>query len=196
MKWPRLLPDFIKYFVLCLIIFYLSIYVHKRILRPLNSLLGDNIPNMDYETVFRKDTSQIKKPDTEVKWLEKIKQVEVKPETVKVVQYVYDTPEELVTYIKADGRKIRIRTQQCGDIFGNELTYPYYKYYQFVPPNSMIYYKDYWDWDRLFVSVTTTFSQDLEIKLGSSLQFNPWAIKIQPYVSNRGTGIEIRKKLW
>ena len=191
MKILKWLPDIIRVFILCLVIAGIV-----KIMHFLNDQIGDNIPSQDYQTVFVKDTNHIKQPDTKVKWLEKIKQVEMKPETVKVVIYDYKTPDELVNYIKAYDGKIVIRTQECGDIFGKELIYPYYKYFQFVPPNSMIYYKDYWDWERLSISITYNLKQETEIKLYTSLQFNPWHLKIQPYVSSKSTGIEIRKRLW
>ena len=194
MKFLKHLPNIISIFLSCLVIagLYLAF-------RWVNRQLNDNIPDMNYQTVFLKDTIIIKEPDTKVKWLEKIKQVEAKPETVRVVKYDYATPKELVNYIKADGRKIRIRTQMWGMDIGTEYTYPYYKYFQFVPGTtpSMIYYKDFWDWDRLNISVCyDMINGNTDIKVYSSLQFNPWGLMIQPYVSTKGTGIEIRKKLW
>ena len=193
MRFAKYLPDIISYSLFCMVICGLFL-----MFRWVNRQLNDNIPNMNYQTVFLKDTISIRKPDTKIRWLEKIKQIEAKPETVKVVEYIYDTPDELVNFIKADGKNIKIRTQKCGSVFGKELIYPYYKYFQFVPTEipSMTYYRDFWDWDRLFISVSYNFLEETEIKLGSSLEFNPLAIKIQPYISNKGTGIEIRKKLW
>jgi hypothetical protein len=191
MKWLRKLPDIIAIFLSCLSIagLYLAF-------RWVNSQLDDTIPNMDYQTIFLKDTFDIKEPDIKIKWLEHIREVEAKPETVKVVRYVYNTPDILVNFIKADGNKIRIRTQENNSPFGQELVYPYYKYFQFVPPENMTYYRDFWDWEKLFISVTCYREQQTEIKLGSSLQFNPWALRIEPFISNKRTGIEIRKQLW
>lgn len=153
------------------------------------------IPSMDYETVFIDKGRIIHDVDTIIQWYERITQVEAKPETIYTVVYP-SQKDEMVNYVLAQGTKIRIRTQFCGDTIGKELVYPYYKYFQFVPPRNMIYYPDYWDWERLVVSFSYQKGEPSEIRAESRLWFNPLRISMGGYVSNKGTGVTVSKKIW
>jgi len=148
---------------------------------------------MDYQTVFVERERIVSQPDTVIRWFERIVQVPAKPETVYQNVLYPNIQNLMVNYIKADGKKIEIREQYCDSLKGRILTYPYYQYFQFVPPKSMTFYIDYWDWDRLVLEASYP---DFEVRAVSELWFNPWRLSMGIYGSNKGKfGVRLKKKL-
>ena len=182
--------SFIRLGIMCIILLFIW-KVFAVVIRTFDNV----IPRMDYQTVFVDNGRIIHDVDTIISWYERITQVKAKPETVYVS--IYKSPlSEMVNYIKADGKKISIRTQFCGDTLGHELVYPYYKYFQFVPPRNMIYYRDYWSWNRLTLSADYSNLGILKLQAESQLWFNPLRISMGIYLSNKGTGVTISKIMW
>jgi len=182
--------SFIRLGIMCIIL----LLIWKVFIFVMQSF--DNfIPSMDYETVFIDKGRIVHDVDTIIQWYERITQVEAKPETVYTVIYP-SQKDEMVNYVLARGNKIRIRTQFCGDTVGKELVFPYYKYFQFVPPRNMIYYPDYWDWEKLTLSADYSNLGILKLQAESHLWFNPIKLSIGGYISNKDIGILIKKKLW
>jgi len=92
-------------------------------------------------------------PDTVIKFIEHITQVEVPPliiyDTIK-----YDSPpiKHMIRNLKADGKLIKIQTQYCNTTLGKEFIFPYTPYFQATPTDNnvkMIKYKNYFDFTGL-----------------------------------------------
>ena len=155
------------------------------------------IPDMSYRTVFINEERIVHEKDTIVRWYERIVQVPAKPETV-YQNVVYPTKQkEMINYVKADGKKIRVNTQYCDSLKGREFVYPYYPYFQIVSPSSVIFYRDYFSWERLSISVSYNNLYETEIKAISQLRFNPWSLSMSLYGTSEGKyGIEVKKRIW
>jgi hypothetical protein len=203
MKILKYLPDIISYFLLSL-----SIYGLFLAFRWVNSQLDDTLPDMNYQTIFLKDTLKVKEPpDMDVRWLEKIKYIEGKPVTVQPLIYDYPPPEYLIEWVEANGDSIITSTRKIkGDSLfkGERNTYLYYPYFTLYGKNQIKYHKNYFDWEKLFIQVSCDFSQITEIKLGSSIEYVPWRLYIEPYISNRKieertkmeVGVDLKKYFW
>jgi len=170
-----------------------------QILNRFVKMFGMSIPRQDYETVFRKDTLIASTPETVIRWLERITQVSMKPETVyQYVEYSY-IPTIMVNQIKSDGKHIRIFTQECQTIHGQILSYPWVKKWQFVPPQSFIAYREYFHWDRLIISYA--YPQNT-IKGKSTLYILSDKLSVSPFLQvdiddpQMKWGIEGSIKLW
>lgn len=187
MKVLKYLPDIISYFL-----FGLTICGLFLVFRWVNHQLDDS---EDYQTTIIEETTRLNKISVKLHLWEKLYKAKSKPKIIyKDIKDDFKIPDETVYYLKKTPHEIHFRT--ISDSGKKAYTHPAYVEFEYIAPDNIIYHRNWFDWNKLSISVLCCFEQETEIKLYSSLRFNPWAIKIQPYVSNRGTGIEIRKKLW
>lgn len=158
-----------------------------------------SIPRQDYQTVFRRDTIIPALPDTVIRWLERITQVPMKPETIyQYVEYSY-IPTIMVNQIKSDGKHIKIFTQECQTTFGMKLVYPWVRKWQFVPPQSFIACREYFHWDKLIVSYVyphnVVLGKSSFYILSSKFSISPF-LKMELGNPQIEWGIEGSIKLW
>ena len=180
-----------------LIILIICILFVAKILHFVVNRIGGLIPDMSYRTVFIDNERIVHEKDTIVRWFERIVQVPAKPETVYQNVVYPSKQKEMINYIKADGKKIRINTQYCDSLKGREFVYPYYPYFQIVSPSSVIFYRDYFSWERLSISVSYNNLYETEIKAISQLRFNPWSLSMSLYGTSEGKyGVEVKKRIW
>lgn len=175
------------------------IFVCWEAIRRAVGIFDFSIPRQDYETVFIKDTTTVSLPDTVIRWLERITQVPMKPETVyQYVEYP-SIPSIMVNQIESDGKHIKIYTQKCGFIFGTKLVYPWVKKWQFVPPQSFIAYREYFHWDKLIISYVyphnVVLGKSSFYILSSKLSVSPF-LKMELGNPKMEWGIEGSIKLW
>ncbi len=111
-------------------------------------------------------------PDTVIRWLERIKEVKVEPETVYDTVYYEVSRNHLIKTVDANGNKIIVQTQYCEEKRGKEFIYPYTERFQLVAGEDQPHFtkhKDYWDWDKLY----TGYSSDCGLEAESRLFFKP-----------------------
>jgi len=185
--------------IIRLLILGLIFFFCFQLLIKVGKIFDLSIPRQDYQTVFRKDTLIVSPPDTVVRWLERITQVPMKPETIyQYVEYSY-IPTIMVNQINSDGKHINIFTQECQTTHGQKLSYPWVKKWQFVPPQNFIAYKEYFHWDKLIVSYTYPYNT---IKGKSTLYILSDKLSISPFLKvdlddpQTKWGIEGSIKLW
>lgn len=107
-------------------------------------------------------------PDTVIRWLEKIKEVKVVPETVYDTVYYEISKNHLIKTIDANGNKIIVQTQYCGEKRGKEFIYPYWERFQLVAGEDQPHFtgkKDYWDWNKIYAGYSTTCGLEAETRL-------------------------------
>jgi len=107
-------------------------------------------------------------PDTVIKWLEKIKEVKVEPEIIYDTIYYEVSKNHLIKTVDANGNKIIVQTQYCGEKRGKEFIYPYTERFQLVAGDNkphFIKHKDYWDWDKLYFGGSSTCGLEAETRL-------------------------------
>lgn len=115
-------------------------------------------------------------PDTVVKWLERIKEVKVDPIIIYDTVYYDVSKKHLIKTVNANGNEIIVQTQYCGESFGKELIYPYTERFQLVAGKNKPHftkYKDYWDWDKIYIGYSTTCGLESETRL----LFKPFSLE-------------------
>jgi len=165
------IADYLRLAFIIILIGAVLIYIRKQSSNLLNLFSGPA-----YETVFITDTLEAPKPDTVIKWLEKITQVPMKPETV----YKYITYSEPLYHtmrmVKSDGKHIEIQTQYGQTPTGQRFIYPYCRKWQAVPSKTSINFIRYRDidlftWQKLILRYD--YLDENALKLGTRLHFNP-----------------------
>lgn len=156
----------------------------------------------DYETIVKYEPQERAKPDTVIRWFERIMQEEVEP-IIRYDTVLYALPEDipLINFIKSNSRRLIVRTQR-DTLTSIEYVYPYTDRFQIIPQReglSFISYRDWLTWNKLFISLSSDFQHVSEMKLHSQFRINPFKLSIQPYVKYRNEfeyGIEIEKQLF
>lgn len=152
-----------------------------------------------YETVFITDTLEVPKPDTVIKWLEKITQVPMKPETV--YNYVtYQKPlYHTMRLVRSDGKHIEIQTQYGQTPTGQRFIYPYCRKWQAVPTETSINFIRYRDidlftWQKLILRYD--FLNENDLKLGTRLYFNPLRLNVSGWRGLEGWEANVELRLF
>lgn len=107
-------------------------------------------------------------PDTIIKWLERIKEVKVEPEIVYDTVYYEVSRNHLIKTVDANGNKILVQTQYCGEKRGKEFIYPYTERFQLVAGENQPHFtehKDYLDWDKLYTGYSSDCGPEVETRI-------------------------------
>lgn len=107
-------------------------------------------------------------PDTVIRWLERIKEVKVEPEIIYDTIYYEVSKNHLIKTVDANGNKIIIQTQYCGEKRGKEFIYPYTERFLLVASDErpvLIKHKDYWDWYKLYSGYSSVCGLEAETRL-------------------------------